>query len=211
MLVDTSSLYSFNVLARELMPQSFDRFQKYIWPCLLIWGLDRLIRGIRLVLFNHSYFGFSSSARALDATVELMSPECVRLTLKRPPHFHWSAGQTAYLIMPTVSTLPFEAHPFTIASVDTSGSKRNDNASTPDNAGEVKPDAGPSSFWKEVIFLINPRDGFTKRLAEIAAREETIKAYVDGPYGHSPDLSSYDTIAFVAGQFPVDIFGYSVD
>ncbi|ESK92511.1 putative iron reductase [Moniliophthora roreri MCA 2997] len=176
-------------------------FQKYVLPCLLIWGLDRFIRGIRLVLFNYSYFSFSSSTRtSLDANVELLSPDCVRLTLKRPPHFHWSAGQTAYLIMPTVSTLPFEAHPFTIASIDfTVGTATTEEGDSPPATptGEKKA-AGPS-FCKELIFLINPRGGVTKRLAEAAEKEVTIKTYIDGPYGHSPDLSSYDTSVFVAG------------
>ncbi|OAX32318.1 hypothetical protein K503DRAFT_702225, partial [Rhizopogon vinicolor AM-OR11-026] len=92
----------------------------WIWPSIVIWGLDRFIRMVRLVVFNHSYFGFKSGSGTMDGTTELLSENLVRLRLSRPPHFHWSPGQTAYLIMPSVSTLPFEAHPFTIASFDSS-------------------------------------------------------------------------------------------
>ncbi|EEB86568.1 hypothetical protein MPER_16432, partial [Moniliophthora perniciosa FA553] len=90
------------------------------------------------------------------------------------------------------STLPFEAHPFTIASIGSA-------MYSPSAASTSEKKAAGPSFWKELVFLINPRDGVTKRLAEAAATEDTIKVYIDGPYGHSPDFSSYDTSVFVAG------------
>ncbi|KAL0581255.1 hypothetical protein V5O48_000738 [Marasmius crinis-equi] len=177
-------------------------FNKYVWPSFVIWGLDRSIRGFRLLLSNYSYFGFGKGAETLDASVELLSPKLVRLTLKRPPHFHWSPGQTAFLIMPDVSTLPFETHPFTIASFDSGLSKREIIAGSPtpsinSSANNV---SAPESFWKELVFLVNVREGFTKRLAERAAKAGKIKVYVDGPYGVSPDVTSYDTTVLVAGK-----------
>lgn len=182
------------------------RFDNYIWPSFIIWGLDRLIRGIRLVVFNHSYFNFfKSGSGVLDAKVELLSEHFVRLTLKRPPHFHWSPGQTGYLITPGVSTLPFEAHPFTIASYDSSsdpkpptlGEKPGDSL-TEGPQGNL--DEGALAYWKELVFLINVREGYTRRLGDIAARKGSIKAFVDGPYGPSPDLSQFDTSVFIAGK-----------
>ncbi|KAL6302876.1 hypothetical protein BKA93DRAFT_826973 [Sparassis latifolia] len=69
-------------------------------------------------------------------------PPLIRLQHSRPSHFNRSPGQTAYLLMPTVSALPFEAHPFTIVSIDTTN------------------EIGAA----ELVFLINVRKGFTKRL-----------------------------------------------
>ncbi|KAH9896466.1 iron reductase [Cubamyces lactineus] len=173
----------------------------YIWPCFLIWGLDRALRLTRLVYYNHLYFGFSSTAHRLDASVELLSPHFVRLHIQRPPHFTWTPGQTAFLTMPGVSGIPFEAHPFTIASVDAryqlNGVKTPRTADMEKPASEAGADATP--FWKELVFLINVREGFTKRLAQIARRGEKVKVLVDGPYGFSPNLDNDDTVVLVAG------------
>ncbi|KAG1785455.1 uncharacterized protein HD556DRAFT_1450676 [Suillus plorans] len=95
----------------------------------------------------------------------MLSESVTRLRLSQPPHFHWSPGQTAYLIMPSISTLPFEAHPFTIASFDS-------------RAGIFGQRAG--RFHEKVT--------------------------VDGPYGPSPDLGSYDTSVLVAGGSGVSVF-----
>jgi predicted ferric reductase len=173
----------------------------WIWPSFVIWAFDRFIRMIRLVVFNHSYFGFKSGTGTMDATTELLSENVVRLRLRRPPHFHWCPGQTAYLIMPSVSTLPFEAHPFTIASFDSSfpsTAETEDQSGSGENHGtQVLGSSTP--FWKELVFLINVHGGFTKKLKEVAAAKGQAKVFVDGPYGPSSDLSSYDTSIFVAG------------
>lgn len=173
----------------------------WIYPCFIIWGLDRLIRFLRLVAFNHSYFGFKSGS-TMDATAELLSDDFVRLRFHRPSHFHWTPGQTAYLIMPSVSRLPFEAHPFTIASFN---STLFDVPATPTSEKSAatcvaERNIGSSaSFWKELVFFINVREGFTARLRDAALKGDKVKVFVDGPYGPSPNLGSYDTSVLVAG------------
>ncbi|KAG2138460.1 ferric reductase NAD binding domain-containing protein [Suillus clintonianus] len=173
----------------------------WIWPSFVFWALDRFIRVVRLVVFNHSYFGFKSGSGTMDAVTELLSEDVVRLRLRRPPHFHWSAGQTAYLIMPSVSTLPFEAHPFTIASFDSSllSTVTTEDQSGSDENHETQDLGSSAPFWKELVFLVNVHGGFTKKLKEVAARKGKVKVFVDGPYGPSPDLGSYDTSVLVAG------------
>ncbi|KAG1834099.1 ferric reductase NAD binding domain-containing protein [Suillus variegatus] len=173
----------------------------WIWPSFMIWALDRFIRVVRLVVFNHSYFGFKSGSGTMDATTEMLSEDIVRVRLRRPSHFHWSPGQAAYLIMPSVSTLPFEAHPFTIASFDSSLLS---TAETEDQSGsgenhETQVLGSSNSLWKELVFLVNVHGGFTKKLKEVAATKGTVKVFVDGPYGPSADLGSYDTSVLVAG------------
>ncbi|KAG1870842.1 ferric reductase NAD binding domain-containing protein, partial [Suillus subluteus] len=167
----------------------------WIWPSFVFWAFDRFVRAVRLVVFNHSYFGFKSGTGTMDAETELLSEDVIRLRLRRPSHFHWSPGQTAYLIMPTVSTLPFEAHPFTIASFDSS--LLSTVSAEDQSSDKVMGSSGP--FWKELVFFINVQEGFTKKLKEVAAKKETVKVFVDGPYGPSPDLGSYDTSVLVAG------------
>lgn len=150
------------------------------------------MRIVRVVVFNHSYFGFKSGSGTLDATAEVLSEHFIRLRMRRPAHFHWSPGQTAYLILPGVSTLPFEAHPFTIASIDSTLLSSDDPEKNGDASG---------SYWKELVFLIQAREGFTKRLKESALEGKPVKVFVDGPYGTSPDLGKYDTSVLVAGMF----------
>ncbi|RPD56511.1 hypothetical protein L226DRAFT_456483 [Lentinus tigrinus ALCF2SS1-7] len=172
----------------------------YVWPSFLIWGLDRFIRFARVVYYNHLYFGFSSKADQLDASVELLSPHFVRLHIHRPPHFNWTPGQTAYLAMPSVSGNPLEMHPFTIASVDShyqlAGVKTPATGDVEKKFSEAN-DVAP--YWKELVFLINVREGFTKRLAGIAETEGKVKVLIDGPYGFSPNLDHDDTVVLIAG------------
>ena len=169
-----------------------DSYHHYIWPCFLIWGLDRFIRVVRLIAFNHSYFGFTSGSGTMDATVELLSPNFVRLRLRRPAHFHWKPGQSAFLTMPGVSNLPFESHPFTIVSVD--------KAHDPNIEQHEKDLSVTKPYWKELVFFIGVQEGFTKKLGELAVNGGTVKTFIDGPYGHSPDLSIYDTSVLIAGM-----------
>ncbi|THU82061.1 hypothetical protein K435DRAFT_934828 [Dendrothele bispora CBS 962.96] len=142
-----------------------EHYGAYIWPCFLIWGLDRFVRIIRLVTCNHSYFSPLSKSSEMEASTKLITSDLICLTIQRPPHFNWSPGQFAYLVAPGVSLLPFEGHPFTI----------------------------------ELVFLINVRDGFTKRLHEVATKGETIKVLLDGPYGSRVDVDTFDNIVLVAG------------
>ncbi|KAI0354098.1 hypothetical protein OH77DRAFT_1522024 [Trametes cingulata] len=220
----------------------------YIWPCFLIWGLDRLLRLLRVLYHNHLYFTapFSLSpspspspsrnspprARELDATAELLSPHLIRLHLQRPAHVRWTPGQTAFLTVPGVSRFPLEAHPFTIASVDSryalissSRDSSYSSSSSSEKSGEKSSshvaveaarlglsveDEGEKEGegktpWNDLVFLINVRGGFTRRLACAASRGDKaqaqgkVKAFVDGPYGFSPALDGDDVVLLVAG------------
>ena len=114
------------------------------------------------------------------ATIELLSSDTVRLTMRR--RISWRPGQHAYVVLPTVSDLPTEAHPFTIASIP------------------HKLD-GSESKERDVVFLIRGRSGFTARLMEHADKNGTcvVPAYMDGPYGCPPDLTRYTTCVLIAG------------
>ncbi|KAF9223031.1 iron reductase [Gyrodon lividus] len=173
----------------------------WIWPSFMFWALDRFMRVVRLVVSNHLYFSCNrhSGSGSLDATTELLCEDFVRVRLRRPPHFHWSPGQTAYIIMPSVSTLPFEAHPFSISSIDSPEFRQHgdDYSEGGEERTEIKPSG--AAYWKELVFLVNVRGGFTKRLKEVAAENKTVKVFVDGPYGSSPDLGAYNTSVLIAG------------
>ncbi|OJT02648.1 Ferric reductase transmembrane component 3 [Trametes pubescens] len=177
-------------------------FSTYIWPSFLIWGIDRFCRFLRLAYYN-SYI-FSAAPRpptGIDASVELLSAQFVRLRFPRPSQLKWTPGQAAFLIMPSVSTIPFEAHPFTIASVDSRYRLRGKSISRIDSLATLTDprDMRDAPESEELQFMINVREGFTKRLAQAAETGRRVKVFVDGPYGFSPSLSGDDTVVLVAG------------
>ncbi|KAI0644003.1 iron reductase [Trametes meyenii] len=180
---------------------NYQKFGFYLWPCFIIWGLDRAIRLGRLIFYNHLYFGFSATSHHLDASVELLSPHLVRLHLSRPPHFKWTPGQTVFLAMPSVSKFPIESHPFTIASVDARYALKGvQDATEAEKAQIAGEDVDATPYWNELVFLIHVREGYTRRLANAAEKGEKVKVLVDGPYGFSPNLDNDDIVVLIAGS-----------
>ena len=164
----------------ELVSRAFCSFGDYFWPALVVWAFDRVLRAARLV-WNNS--GKGTTHEHGSAIVELVSSDTIRLTLRRK--MSWRPGQHAYVLLPTVSDIPTEAHPFTIASIPTA----------------LDGTDGPSE--KEVVFLVRGRSGFTGRLREYAARNGIcrVPAFIDGPYGCPPDLTKFTTCVLLAGTF----------
>lgn len=99
-----------------------------------------------------------------------MGNDVVRLTFNRPA-LKWSPGQHAFITIPSVATLRYEQHPFTLAS-------------TPDDSGNA-------------VCIIRAHRGFTRRLAEVA--ETTVRTHIEGPYGLAQNLNHFDSVLLVAG------------
>lgn len=175
---ESPGAYCLGTSIRAIFLPPCNRFGTYIWPALLVWGLDRFLRVSRLIWNNRVWRSKSEDSKA---TVELLSHDTVRLTLRR--RISWKAGQHAYVILPSVSNLPTEAHPFTIASI-------------PNNV-----DGTDGHVEKDVVFLIRGRTGFTKRLRDHAMQKAAgpVSAYIDGPYGCPPDLKTFSTCVLIAG------------
>lgn len=136
----------------------------YVWPAILLWGLDRVLRWCRMLLFAQ----FSSSD---NASVDVLSPNFMRVTADKPRFFYWNPGQCAYLTVPSVGLV---AHPFTISSVDT------------------------KSKQDKLIFLIRVHDGFTKRVLNKANGQRT-RLLLDGPYSSPPLTRGFDGVVLIAG------------
>ncbi|KAI5119903.1 hypothetical protein M0805_003707 [Coniferiporia weirii] len=152
----------------------------YIWPALLVWGLDRFLR-LGRVIWNNRVWSRKSHEQH-HASIELLTHDTIRLTLRRK--IHWAAGQHAYVVLPSISNVPTEAHPFTIASIP--------HALDGTEGGQEK----------DVVFIIRGRGGFTKRLRDHASKKGanlSVPAYLDGPYGCPPDLKRFSTCILIAG------------
>lgn len=156
-------------------PETMD----YFWPGFLLWGFDRGLRLGRVFFFNMRWW--RKGDKLTTGHVELIADNTIRLTVTRP--LTWKAGQHAYIVMPSVSAFPFEAHPFTISSIS-------------DPIDGTAP-----SGENDLVFLIRGMNGFTKRLREHtdSKGQGSVACLVDGPYGYPPDLTTFDTSIFIAG------------
>ena len=109
--------------------------------------------------------------------------------------FGWKPGQNAYLSVPEVSPWGWEAHPFTITTIDslftTKDTRSGEGKSHQENEREL-----------EIKFLIRVRRGFTRRLFDHATQQGgscNVSAYVDGPYGDPPKAYAYPNVILIAG------------
>ena len=156
------------------------------WPLMIVLGLDRFIRFVSLVTVNFGYlnpWSSQNSKKELDAVVEILSPCYVRVSLHRSKHFHWRPGQNVYLSFPSISTFPFESHPFTVSTI-------NDDSKSDDST---------------LVFIIRVQRGFTQKLHKEASSDMTYKVFLDGPYGSPPLLIGYQTVILIAGLFLLSV------
>ncbi|KAJ6533461.1 ferric reductase NAD binding domain-containing protein [Mycena sp. CBHHK59/15] len=182
----------------------------YIWPALLLWALDRVLRLLRIGALNSRLLGASCNKHgtgvALHATVTLLAPHFLRISIPRPAYFQWRAGQSAFLTLCGVyRASAAEAHPFTImdapplSSPEGAASKDDEKAGSVESGKELENAAGA-----QLAFILRVRSGFTRRLLDAVAAspsgvEMTCTALVDGPYGAPPAVQGFDTVVFVCG------------
>jgi len=183
-------LYAFSTVLR-LKCVLIGSFGPYLIPSFVLWALDRFLRTLRTIWNNQLYCPTSTS---IDATAELISPTMVRLILNRK--MTWRAGQNAYITIPGISRIPFEAHPFTIASIPSTCPMSSTDAGSKEDVG-----GGKTKTENELVFLIRARQGFTKCLRDAADHEcrVPLSVYVDGPYGSPPDVNAFETVILIAG------------
>ncbi|KAH8091672.1 ferric reductase NAD binding domain-containing protein [Cristinia sonorae] len=145
-------------------------FGFYVWPAWVFWAFDRLCRYMRWFMLNDLVHPRKSSGQ-----IELVTDDTLLFTIKRHIPFGWSAGQHAYLTLPTLGKL--QSHPFTMATLP-SGDKND-----------------------ELNFIVRVRNGLTKQikdhLLEFGPCETPM--FIDGPYGLPPDITPFTTCVFIAG------------
>ena len=163
-------------------------FGYYVWPCFLVWGVDRVCLYIRYLILTDFQ---SPSNPANQAELELVNQDTIRITARRHVPLGWRAGQHMYLALPTLG--PIESHPFTIATL----------CNDEDQKGA-----------KEMVYIIRARDGFTRRIRDFLVGHGgncRLPIFMHGPYGAPPDITPFSTCVFVAGAYhrPLIIFRYT--
>lgn len=146
----------------------------YFWPSFLVWGIDRGIRLLRVLLLNSIFKPQKDSGH-----VELITPDTLLFTTKRhvPAGLRWLPGQHMFVSFPTLG--PGQSHPFTICSIAEKGAKE-----------------------QELVFLARVRKGFTRRLKDhvLESGPCDVPIILDGPYGVPADITPFSTCIFVAGE-----------
>ncbi|KAJ6526009.1 iron reductase [Mycena capillaripes] len=193
----------------------------YIWPAFVLWGFDLLLRYLRIFVINGGYLNFRGK-QAAEANVDVVSPHLLRVTVYVPSRawMSWKPGQMVHLSMPAVSRTPWEAHPFTVANIDseeeTNAKEKmekssRDTSETPsrdekqdsvESSAKTLPTFPTTPGHRKLVFLVRVRGGFTKRLLDAAAdnsKSDTFKAYIDGPYGSPPSMNGFGSVLLFAG------------
>lgn len=186
------------------------RFLSYMWPPFLIWGLDRTLRLARILRVR--YLSSKCKGSAAQAKLQVLSANTLSVSIRvassastySPLGFSWRAGQSAYLSIPIVARwglgLSVEAHPFTIASIDTQVSTSDISASDKEKSQDTQKSGVEPTV--EIKFIVRARHGFTRRLHEYASRAGgscMVSTFVDGPYGEPPVIHAHPNAIFVAG------------
>jgi len=166
------SVFYFSVLDKLLT--RLHRQGVYIWLAVGFWGLDRVFRVLKVIFIN------TGNSAPVKAVIEHVSSDAVRITLP-DRRMNWTAGQHVFLNVPGVSTLPFESHPFTIASIREPTIEGHKN--------------------QPLVFIIRTMNGFTRHLYNHAVSHpgKPVAMLVDGPYGRPPSVDCFSTVVLLAG------------
>ncbi|KAL8664782.1 MAG: hypothetical protein Q9202_002785 [Teloschistes flavicans] len=159
----------------------------WIWIPIGFFILDRALRAGSTVLINFLLskdrkIGFSGRCTH-RATFEPLTGDTTRITINNPPFRRWKAGQHIFLSCHRIA--PFQAHPFTIASLPSDG---------------------------KLEFLVKTKLGSTKRFFRHAEKTQSLpiasrdwrerheqSVILEGPYGRIRPLRQFDSVFLIAG------------
>lgn len=150
---------------------SFDRFYRSV---LLVWQNVK-IRPNRSKCKGGQRIGHEAQVRAVGEGIAVVTIKDV--------HFHWQAGQHLYLWIPTIGWS--DHHPYTIASPN----------SLPDTC-----------ICNSIQLIVRKHKGFSRKLYNYAKKmkesggNDTVTAWVTGPYGIPPRWDVYDTLVLISAS-----------
>jgi len=190
-------------------------YDGYIWPCLFIWILDRILRLLRILSFNPRFWNTKAT------TTYNPDSNIVRLTVPYSTSLMNPQPGTYYYLYILNDLRVWENHPFTVAYATTE--KEPSDSESP-SLGTISPphrvpsppveDSDPIELSStegtlllpsscppsSLVFLIRPYDGFTSRLRDSAAFGSAWpRVLVEGPYGDSQPFHTFDSILFIVG------------
>jgi predicted ferric reductase len=179
-------LVSFAVMVGFIYIHTPAEVHNYIWFPVGIFWLDRVVRIIRVLYANVSFFhpnqrdrGQMSGFWACNAEFTPLPHRTTRIVIENPP-ISWTPGQHVFLSCQSI--VPLQSHPFTIASIPEDG---------------------------RMEFLVKAETGGTKRFFTHAEKTHGLPASdqscaktvtIEGPYGCLRPLRQFDSVVLLAGS-----------
>ncbi|OCF57482.1 hypothetical protein L486_04940 [Kwoniella mangroviensis CBS 10435] len=152
------------------------KYNPYVWACVAVWCLDRVIRLLRIIVLT--YKALSQKGKNTIAVMSNNDSGLIRLSITTSIRIIPKPGHYYFLYHP-FSIKPWENHPFTVASWEI-----NDSSTT-------------------LHFLVAPQKGATKnwrkRVSKTPNRTDSIRLLLEGPYGHTNPVERYESLLLVAG------------
>ncbi|KAK2787958.1 hypothetical protein FQN52_006963 [Onygenales sp. PD_12] len=167
----------------------YAQYDRYLWPVVIIWSLDRFLRLVRLISCNfHVRFNKNLIAYTQSAVSYSKASDIIRLEITPGSRdLQLKPGQHYYIYQP-LRLLGYESHPFTVGSWSTVTSEEY----TTDSSGTNK-----------LVFWIRPFDGWTKQLRSdcLKAPKQTLTTsfLIEGPYGLPIELHTFENVILIAG------------
>jgi len=187
------------------------RYDAYLWPIVIVWVLDRVLRLLRLISCNiRVRRGKQVIHRTHTIASYSIESDVVRLDVKTDSFLvQPAAGQFYYLYQPS-TWQGYENHPFTLgawslesSTSDEAGSSLMQHTDASHEFDHSASDLKHSSSAQTLTFWIRPYDGWTKRLRDECLKSSTRTSaptiLLEGPYGHHCPMSSYDSVLLIAG------------
>lgn len=159
----------------------------YIWVPVALWWFDRVVRVLRTLYANISWFhptqrknGQMSGFWACKAEFTPLPHNTTRIVIQNPP-ISWKPGQ--HVLLSCHSVLPLQNHPFTISSI---------------------------SEDRRMEFLVKSERGGTRRFFKHAEKLQGLSVRpnkpqmktvtIEGPYGTLRPLRQFDSVVLLAGS-----------
>ncbi|KLJ05523.1 hypothetical protein EMPG_10998 [Blastomyces silverae] len=199
----------------------FNLYDRYLWPVVVIWSLDRFARLARLLScnihlrLNKKSITYSTSVVSYSKASDIIKLEIVPGSRNLQP----KPGHHYYIYQPLRWT-GYESHPFTVGSWSAIGneyehlpsSETSDfsSASTAMQSETSTPRASKKATMGDLtdakyklVFWIRPFDGWTKRLRShcLKSPEQTLTTsfLIEGPYYGAIELHTFENVILIAG------------
>ncbi|OAX80170.1 hypothetical protein ACJ72_05504 [Emergomyces africanus] len=197
----------------------FNLYDRYLWPVVIIWSLDRFARLVRLLScnlhlrLNRKSITYTESVISYSKASDIVKLEIIPGARNLRP----KPGQHYYIYQP-LSWLGYESHPFTVGSW--SAVERDDENSpsvescrfsststseigTPKKPEEPTTGATTTGTKYKLVFWIRPFDGWTKRLRSNCLKSPkqalTTSFLIEGPYYGAIELHTFENVILIAG------------
>ncbi|PGH33087.1 hypothetical protein GX50_04069 [[Emmonsia] crescens] len=199
----------------------FNLYDRYLWPVVVIWSLDRFARLARLLScnlhlrLNRKSITYTNSVLSYSKASDILKLEIIPGSRNMQP----KPGQHYYVYQP-VRWFGYESHPFTVGSwsaVDDddgyylsaeSSDFSSSSTAVPSETGTPRAPKeattrDPTDAKYKLVFWIRPFDGWTKHLRSDCLKSPkqalTTHFLIEGPYYRAIELHTFENVILIAG------------